>query len=130
MTTLVKKAPKAETALSKEHPTSEVFRKPFYRVLSEKDRNEVHVFMPGVSKDDFELTLKNKTMTILGHRRSKTPENWRTLHREIPELDFKLQLQLNVKVDESKICAKYENGILRLHLPILEQAKPRSIPVD
>lgn len=59
----------------------------------------------------------------------KIPDTWKAILREQQLEDFRLQLQLNVKIDDGKIAAKIENGVLELNLPKSEGVKPKSIAV-
>ena len=52
------------------------------------------------------------------------------LRRELPSGDFRLNLRLNVAVDEAKIKATVVDGILDLTLPKADEVKPRKIKVD
>ena len=44
--------------------------------------------------------------------------------------DFRLQLQLNVKIDTDQISARSEAGVLTVSLPVAEESKPRTIAVE
>ncbi len=104
--------------------------KPAYSVDSSEHAYEVRVELPGVPKGGVRVDLHENVLTIRGERQVKAPESWRPLHRELPELDFQLRLRLNAPVDEDKMKATLEDGVLTLNLPIREAAKPRRIKVQ
>lgn len=108
----------------------ERFRKPYYEVEEHADAHHVFVYMPGVDKKATEISVDHDILTIIGHRTDRTPETWRPIHRELSDRNFRLQLRLNVAIDENKIAAKADAGVVTVTLPVAEEAKPRSIPVS
>ena len=106
------------------------YLKPHYEVAEEKGAYEVRVFMPGVAKNDVKLTLERDRIFIEGSRRAVTDASWKPIFREIPDADYRLQLELNVDIDENAIEARTEMGVLNLRLPVAEAARPRSIQVE
>lgn len=104
--------------------------KPYYEVRSAPDAHTVRVYMPGVSKSGVKITLERDRLFIEGERARIAPDSWKALHREIPEADFRLQLDLNVHINEQAIEARTEAGVLTLRLPVAEEAKPRTITVE
>lgn len=106
------------------------FIKPRYEVLTEKDRYIVRIFAPGASKDSVNVTHEKDSLSITAHRTQHYRDGWKPLGREIVEADYRLQLQLNVAIDESGIEAKLDNGVLDVTLPVAEEAKPRKIDIS
>ncbi|MCE9519760.1 MAG: Hsp20/alpha crystallin family protein, partial [Verrucomicrobia bacterium] len=88
------------------------------------------VELPGVKKDNVRIDLDSDVLTIHAKRSSAAPAEWKPLHRELVEDDFVLRLKLNAPVEESKLAAKLEHGVLAVELPVKETVKPRSIPVN
>lgn len=109
---------------------SQSFAKPRYRVRAEESRYLVDVYLPGVSRDSAQITLEGDLLRIEATRPRIAPEQWQTLHRELSEGDFRLQLQLNVEIDADRISAQSANGVLTLALPIAQQAAPRAIAIE
>ena len=104
--------------------------KPRYSIVNDRDRLEVRVELPGVRKDGVKISLDQGVLTIHGQRRAATPESWRALHRELSGLGYALRLKVGVPVEESKLSAKLEDGVLVLTLPVKEAARPRTITVQ
>jgi len=109
---------------------TETLQKPLYTVNGNADTYEVHVQMPGVAKGGVKLDLEDNILSIHGERQSAMPEGWKPLHRELSTLSYQLRLRLNTPVDEDKLTANLENGVLTLKLPVKEAAKPRRIEVQ
>jgi HSP20 family protein len=115
-----------ETVPTRTQPT---YRRPYYTVDGNKEAYTVSVFMPGVSKDNYTLTVDRDELLVEGRKKITPPEKARYLHREIAVESYRLRLQLNVTIDPEKITAKSEEGVLTIHLPIAREAKPRTIQI-
>lgn len=109
---------------------TESLQKPLYNVTGNAEAYEVRVELPGVAKSGVKIDLEDNVLSIRGERQSATPEGWKTLHRELSTLGYQLRLRLNTPVDEDKLTANLENGVLTLKLPLKEAAKPRRIEVQ
>ena len=109
---------------------TESVRKPLYNVNGNTDAYEVRVEMPGVPKSGVKLDLEDNILTVRGERASNVREGMKALHRELSPLNYLLRLRLNTPVDEDKMTAKLEDGVLSISLPLKEAAKPRQITVN
>lgn len=109
---------------------TESLQKPLYAVGGNAETYEVRVQLPGVPKGGVKIDLDENILSIRGERQSATPEGWKTLHREISTQSYQLRLRLNVPVDEDKLTANLENGVLTVKLPVKEAAKPRRVEVQ
>ncbi len=84
--------------------------------------------LPGVTKDDLDVRFESGELTIEG----KVP--WRHAQREFVYGeygvgDFYRSFTINETIDAEKISAELHDGVLALHLPKVEAAKPRKIAV-
>jgi HSP20 family protein len=104
--------------------------RPYYETSEGRDAYEVRVYMPGVGKDGISISHRGDDLSISGTRKNLIPKSWRTLCRESRDCDYELRLTLNVQIDDSKIAAKTENGVLRLTLPKAEEVKPKLIAIE
>lgn len=109
---------------------NESTRKPRYQVDGDQNAHVVRIEMPGVPKSGVKIDLDKDLLTIRGDRVAAAPPNGKTLHRELSDLHFLLRLRLNTPVDESRMTATMEDGVLQLTLPVKEAAKPRRIEVQ
>jgi HSP20 family protein len=109
---------------------TESLRKPLYHVNGNADAYEVRVEMPGVPKSGVKLDLEDNILTVRGERTSNAREGLKALHRELSPLNYLLRLRLNTPVDEDKMTAKLEDGVLAISLPLRQTAKPRQITVN
>jgi HSP20 family protein len=101
---------------------------PAVNILETQENFEVEMAAPGMSKKDFRIELDNGLLTISSERsqENERKEGDRYTKREFSYQSFSRSFSLpkNV-VDEEKIQAKYEDGVLRLLIPKREEAKPR-----
>ena len=109
---------------------TESLRKPLYNVNGGAEAYEVRVEMPGVPKSGVTLELDDNVLSVRGERSSVLPEGMKALHRELSPLNYQLRLRLNMPVDEEKMTATLEEGVLAIRLPLKEAAKPRQIAVS
>lgn len=110
--------------------TESACRKPIYRVLEMQDAFEVRLEMPGVAKAAVSMRLEDGVLTVQGRRTSSVPENWKPLHREIPTEDYLLRLRLNTAVDQDRLEARLEQGVLSLRVPRRDTSRPRQIEIQ
>ena len=120
---------KPENTTSK-NTTTVNYRRPVYQVHELEGAYEVQVHVPGCSKEGIQIDHEKDVLTIQASRKESVNPDWKLLHREIREADYQLKLNLNVNIAAEKITAKTEDGVLKIHLPIAEEAKPRQIAVE
>jgi HSP20 family protein len=86
--------------------------------------------IPGVKKEDVKVTLECGVLSIRGMRRQEVEGNSKKYHRvEGSYGSFVRNFSLPDLVDDAKLEAVVKDGILTLHLPKTEKAKPKAIEV-
>ncbi|MFB9108121.1 Hsp20/alpha crystallin family protein [Flavobacterium gyeonganense] len=107
---------------------------PSVNIKETSENYEVEVAAPGLDKNDFKVTLDGNLLTISSEKQNqRTSEQENFTRREFSYQSFQRSFELpkNV-VDEDKISARYENGLLHLSIPKKEEAKqkpPRMIEI-
>jgi HSP20 family protein len=86
--------------------------------------------MPGTTADGLRIDFENRTLTIRGTVQMRQPADVHYVTHEYGIGDFDREFVLPDVVNAEKISAEYENGVLIVHLPKSEEAKPRRIPVQ
>ena len=104
------------------------FWTPELDVWETEDEYIVAVNLPGIEPDAVDVTLVNDTLTIQGELPQSAPQGQMRLC-ERPYGKFYRAIRLPQTVDDSHIEANYYNGVLSLHLPKAEDAKPKRITV-
>jgi HSP20 family protein len=86
--------------------------------------------LPGVSKDEVSIEIHNHTLTLRGERKpTAAVQDERYYRRECVYGPFQRVFTLPTMVDQEQVRATYHDGILELHLPKSEAAKPRRIAI-
>ena len=88
------------------------------------------VELPGMRKEDIEISLHDGMLTISGERKSGTPEGDKAERTERYIGKFRRSITLPTRVDANKVSATYKDGILTITLPKAEEAKPKQIQVN
>jgi len=85
--------------------------------------------MPGVDGKNVDIDLKDNQLTITGRIDPVEGEKEVSLYKEFLYGDYLRQFTLSYAIDQNKITAKMEDGVLRLILPKVEKMKPQKIKV-
>ncbi|MEV7075827.1 Hsp20/alpha crystallin family protein [Streptomyces sp. NPDC091972] len=96
----------------------------------EGDTFFVELDLPGVDAESIDLDVERNVLTVKAERKPAYGENTETVVTERPAGTFSRQLFLGETLDTEKIEASYEAGVLRLRIPVAEQAKPRKIAIS
>lgn len=88
--------------------------------------------VPGLGKDDLNITLENNVLTIAGERKFETDEkaneSYHRLERQYGAFSRSFTLAPTVRTD--KVEASFKDGVLSVHLPKQEESKPRRISIS
>jgi HSP20 family protein len=85
--------------------------------------------LPGVSTDSIDLTVERNVLTVHASRSRAQGQETEMLVAERPYGTFSRQLFLGETLDPDRITANYRDGVLRLEIPVAEQAKPRKVAI-
>ena len=86
--------------------------------------------LPEVKKEDVKVTVENGVLTITGERKFEKEEKDKKYHRiERSYGNFLRSFTLPDAADCSKVNAEFKDGVLKVHLPKSEQAKPKAVEV-
>jgi len=103
---------------------------PALDVREEQDRYRVTVDLPGMTKEDIELTFENDVLNITGERKSEVEKDEGRLHRsERYYGKFTRALRFSGDVKHQEIDANFKDGVLTITLPKAEEARKRKIEV-
>lgn len=104
---------------------------PAFDVFEDKDNVYVRAELPGMRKEDINLSLHNGSLSVSGERKSddqlKEAEVYRS-ERFFGRFQRTITLPTPIAVD--KVKAQYKDGLLEVTLPKAEEAKPKHIDVN
>lgn len=100
-------------------------------VLDREKEVVVRAELPGVSKDDMEVSVTDQTVTIKAHtRHEEKEEEGEYLHKEMSYGEYQRTLELPQPVDDAGAKARFTDGVLELTLPKLEKTTKRTVTVE
>lgn len=101
---------------------------PSLNIKENKDSFFVEVAVPGFEKSDFKIELDNDLLTISSEKKlsNEVKDGERITKQEFSYQSFRRSFSLPELVNDEKISAKYENGILSITIPKKEEAKPKA----
>jgi HSP20 family molecular chaperone IbpA len=85
--------------------------------------------MPGVNENSVEITLENNVLTINGYVEPEEPEGYSLAYAEYQVGDYQRAFTLSDQIDRDGIDAFVKDGVLRLYLPKVTEARKRKIAI-
>ena len=103
---------------------------PLVDISEDEKEYVVKAEIPEMSKEDIKLNVHDDVLTISGERKYEKEEKGKKYHRiERAYGSFLRSFTLPEDADGSKVSAEYKDGVLKVHLPKSEKAKPKAIEV-
>lgn len=101
---------------------------PAVDIYENDDEILLHADMPGVKKNDIAVNIDNGKLTISGIRQLETSgvATW----EEFGNVEYSRSFSVPQTIDTGMVNAELKNGVLKLHLPKSEAAKPRQIEIN
>jgi len=101
-----------------------ISRVPAVNIMENEDNYEIDLAAPGLRKDDFKISLDRNLLTISVEQKTEINEdNKHWNKREFSYSSFARSFALPDSADDGKIEAEYHNGLLRIYVPKIEEAK-------
>ena len=99
---------------------------PAVNIVEGKDEFRIEVAAPGLNKEDFKINLENDQLTISANKEVKKEENEETYtRREFSYSSFSRSFTLPETVENDKIKASHQDGVLTILVPKKDEAKPK-----
>jgi HSP20 family protein len=103
---------------------------PAVDVYEDKDNLLVTAELPGLKKEDIQISLDNGNLTLSGERKQEEKRQDADVYRSERWVGrFHRSVSLPCRVEAEKIKATYSEGVLTVTLPKAEDAKPKQIPI-
>jgi HSP20 family protein len=101
---------------------------PAVNISEEKNLYQVSLAVPGMKKDDFRIDIDGNMLTISCEKEeTKEEKDKKFTRKEYSFSSFSRSFTLPDEVDKSMIEARYEEGLLKIRLPFLEEVKKPSV---
>lgn len=100
---------------------------PAVNIAESEEEYKLELAVPGLKRDDIKINVEDHRLTISSEKESSNEEKTEEYHkREFNYASFRRSFTLpELEIDEDNIDAKFEDGILTVHLPKREEAKPK-----
>jgi len=103
---------------------------PPIEMFEKEDKFIVKAELPGMKKEEIDISVVGDTLTIKGERRAETEtkeEDYYCCERSYGS--FVRSITLPTAVDTKKVAATYEDGVLEISLPKAAEAKPKKVEI-
>lgn len=109
-----------------------VYFNPACDVIESNNEFSILVDLPGMSKKEVKITIKNRVLTVSGEREFYLDDNEKLVRNERKQGAFSKAFALPDQVDESSVNASFTNGVLKIILKktgIEDNSEETSIPI-
>lgn len=112
-------------------PRTAMSRFPAMNVWGNDENVVVTAELPGMAPEDLDINVVNNQLTIKGERKADKPAEDAVCHRNEREYGkFVRTVRLPFAVENDKVTARYENGVLTVVMPRHEATKPKRIEIN
>lgn len=101
---------------------------PAVDIYENDDEILVHADMPGVDKSDVSVNIDNGTLSLSGVRRFD--HDGKSSWQEFSDIEYVRTFSVPQTIDTDRVEAELRDGVLKLHLPKSEAAKPKLIEIN
>jgi len=100
-------------------------------VLETTDTYQVTAELPGIRKEDVEITLENNLLTLKGERKFEKDGSQQESYHRIERIygPFSRSFTLPNKVAQDRVEAKFDSGLLTITIPKVAEARPKKIEI-
>ena len=103
---------------------------PLVDIVEDDHEYLIKAEVPEVKKEDVKVTVQNGVLSLMGDRKFTKEEKDKKYHRvERAYGSFVRSFSLPEDADENKVSADFKDGVLQVHLPKSEKARPKNIEV-
>jgi len=104
---------------------------PLINIYDDKDNVYVEALAPGLDTEKLDVSVLQNAITVTGEKlpvaKDVTPESFHRSERATGK--FTRKIEVTSPIQENKIKAEYNDGLLRITLPKAEEAKPRRVAI-
>lgn len=104
-----------------------VLTRPATNVVETANTFRIELALPGLDKSDFQVNVEDDMLKISASTSWELQEGENLKRHEFGDVEYKRSFHLPETIDTDNIEAKYENGILSIALPKLEEAREKPV---
>jgi HSP20 family protein len=104
--------------------------RPLMNIAESEEEYLIVAEMPGMKKEDVHVTLENGTLTVSGERKFQEDDNRKWRRVECGYGRFSRSFTLPQYADPSQVKAEFKDGLLHIHVPKSEAARPKQIQIE
>ena len=93
------------------------FRQPHYDCQEQMDALKLVLYVPGVDATGVDLEVRRPDLIVTAPKSHLVRANWRALHLEPVQRDYRLQLRLGFSLDYDALHAELQDGVLTITIP-------------
>ena len=108
---------------------NEKFTVPAATFTERPEDSELKVMLPGVGKNDAELHIEGKTLTLKTHASHQNPAGFRQVVSEFERTNYAMSADLPEMADPATLNAKLENGVLSVTMKKRAETQPKKIAI-
>ena len=90
---------------------------------------ELKIVVPGVGKEDADLHMEGKTLTLKTHAKYQNPAGFKQVAAEFDRVNYAMSVEVPEMADPSTLTAKIENGILTVTMKKRPETQPKKIEI-
>jgi HSP20 family protein len=95
----------------------DAFRRPHYDCREQMDALELILYVPGVDAASVEIEVHGPDLVVTAPRSHLVRPNWRALHLEPMQRDYRLRLRLGFSLDYNELEASLHDSVLTISIP-------------
>lgn len=103
--------------------------RPTVRVVESTEAVDLIAAVPGADENSTEITVENDTLTLKARMATPATEGANVVYNEFRDGDYLRSFKLSDEIDRGRIEARVKDGVLRVHMPKVEQVQPKKINV-
>ena len=104
--------------------------KPNTDIIESDGELRLYMDMPGVRKEDVDVKLEKNNLTVNGKLHINNYADYQSLFSEYNLGSFSRSFEISNEIEQSKIAAKMEDGVLMLTLPKIPEKEPERIEIS
>ncbi|MFB6357249.1 MAG: Hsp20/alpha crystallin family protein [bacterium] len=100
-------------------------------IFEQGDEVIIESELPGIDREDIDVSLEDNQLTIEGERTVEQEQEDRNYYRSERVYDsFRRSFSLPRNIDREQVQATYEDGVLRVSLPVTEESKAKRVAIE